>query len=461
MKTPCFVGSTRAVSWAVALLLAVLMAPHAATGDEPSAPRPAKPNVVLIVADDLGYADVGFHGCRDIPTPNIDSIAEGGVRFPNGYVSCPVCSPTRAGLLTGRYQQRFGHEFNPRGSGTDGSPVGLPTTEQTLPTLLKEAGYVTGAVGKWHLGQAEEFHPQARGFDEFFGFLSGARPYFDGFSRVRSPLMRGREEVVEDEYLTDAFGREAVAFIERHKDRPFFLYLPFNAVHTPMEAPPKYVDRFPDIHRAKRRTYAAMTSAMDDAIGCVLATLRKHGLEENTLVVFLGDNGGPTAANGSSNDPLRAGKSTLFEGGVRVPFAIRWPARLPAGTIYDPPVISLDIAPTAVAAGSGTLPDDRVIDGVDLIPHVLGETVDAPHASLFWRTGRRHAVRHGDWKLVVDRSGTPALFDLAEDVGEEHDRTADQPEILARLQRLYDAWNAEMVEPRWGAGTRKRGKRRR
>lgn len=261
-----------------------------------------RPNIVIIVGDDMGYADVGFHGCKEIPTPSLDSLAAGGVRCSNGYVSGPYCSPTRAGLLTGRYQTRFGHEFNPSGS----ADRGLPLSETTIADRLKAAGYKTGLVGKWHLGGSAEMHPNARGFDEFFGFIAGAHPYLPGQG---APIYRDHEEVKETEYLTDALGREAVAFIDRHQDEPFFLYLAFNAVHTPMEAQKERLAKFGDIADPKRRKYAAMMSAMDDAIGEVLAKLDADGLSDDTLVFFISDNGGPTmattATNGSINAPLR------------------------------------------------------------------------------------------------------------------------------------------------------------
>ena len=445
-------------SWLFATLILAGAAGTGPTLADDGTPAARPPNVVLIVADDLGYADVGFQGCTDIPTPHIDSIAEGGVRFTNGYVSCPVCSPTRAGLLTGRYQQRFGHEYNTGGTRGDFSGVGLPTDETTIADVLKAAGYVTGAVGKWHLGRDAEFHPQARGFDEFLGFLTGARSYFDHYSRKGAPLMRGREEIEEDDYLTDAFGREAAAFVERHHAKPFFLYLPFNAVHTPMHATPKYVDRFEGIRNHRRRTYAGMTSAMDDAVGRVLEALAKHGLVENTLVFFFSDNGGPTRKNGSINAPLREGKGTMYEGGVRVPFAVRWPAKLPAGTTYDGPVISLDVLATAAAAAGSPLPADHLTDGVDLVPYVRGAGAreGVPHETLFWRMGTRHALRHGDWKLVVERDAKPALYRLSGDAGEKTDLAAKHPEVLKDLQRRYAAWDAEMAQPRWQPPRRNR-----
>src|SRR5688572_15673401 len=274
-----------------------------------------QPNVIVIVADDMGYADIGVHGCQDIPTPHIDSLAKNGVRCSNGYVSHPYCSPTRAGLMTGRYQQRFGHEFNP-GPPTDRTPgIGLPLTETTMADRFKAAGYKTGIVGKWHLGHTDDaFHPLNRGFDSFFGFLGGSHSYLRS-GTGHTAIFRGKEEVQEKEYLTDAFAREGVAFMEKHKAEPFFLYWAFNAVHGPMEAADKYLQRFAGIQDPKRRTYAGMLAALDDAVGRGLAKLKELGLEENTLVFFLSDNGGPTAVNASDNRPLNGVKATTMEGG--------------------------------------------------------------------------------------------------------------------------------------------------
>lgn len=437
------------------------LAPRPAVAAEPA----AKPNVVILLADDLGYADVGFQGGKDIPTPHIDSLAKNGVRCTNGYVSGP-CSPTRAGLLTGRYQQRFGHEFNP-GAGPD---VGLPLSETTLADRLKAAGYVTGWVGKWHLGNAPKFYPQRRGFDEAFGFLGGAHPYFPGRG---APIYRGSTEVSEKEYLTDAFAREAVAFIDRHQRQPFFLYLAFNAVHTPMQATEDRLKKFPAIADQTRRTYAAMTAAMDEAIGRVLDKLRSAGLEEKTLVFFFSDNGGPTmpgtTINGSRNTPLRGSKRTTLEGGIRVPFAVQWKGRLPAGKVYDRPVIQLDVLPTALAAaGVGVKPEWR-LDGVNLLPHLTGQPEAAPHETLYWRMGEQMAVRRGDWKLVrydtaadsgarSDRGRpgvTPArLYNLAQDIGEAHDLAAGNPQKVKEMEAVWRQWSAQMARPLWGPGSK-------
>ncbi len=427
----------------------------------------AKPNIVIILADDLGHADLGFQGCRDIPTSHIDSLAKGGVRCSNGYVSCPYCSPTRAGLLSGRYQERFGHEFNPGPAGAKKDSFGLPLTETTLADRLKAAGYATGAVGKWHLGEAERFRPQRRGFDEFFGFLGGGHPYFPGQG---APIYRGNQVVEEKEYLTDAFAREAVAFVRRHKDQPFFLYLAFNAVHTPMHATDERLKRFASISDEKRRTYAAMLAAMDEGVGKVLDALRAAQLEDNTLIFFFSDNGGPTmlgtTINASRNDPLRGSKRTTLEGGIHVPFVVRWKGKLPAGAVYEQPVIQLDVLPTALAAAGVTAQPDWRLDGVNLLPYLNGANAASPHDSLYWRLGRQWAIRRGDWKLVrYDEAADstevrsvasnvkvtpPRLYNLAKDIGERHDLAAEHPDKLKELLSDWHSWDAQLAQPLWG-----------
>lgn len=415
------------------------------------------PNVVLILGDDMGYADLGVQGATDIPTPSIDAIAKNGVRFTNGYVSAPQCSPTRAGLLTGRYQERFGHEFNLSPSD---DAFGLPLTETTIADRMKAAGYATALVGKWHLGVEPQFHPLKRGFDEFFGFLGGLHAYEPG----RAPVMRGTTEVSESEYLTDAIGREAVAFIDRNAAKPFFLYVAFNAVHTPMEADPARLARVATIADPQRRTYAAMMIAMDEAVGRIVAALRGHGLLDDTLLVFLNDNGGPTmrgvTVNGASNAPLRGSKRTLLEGGIRVPFFVQWPARLPHGTTFAAPVIQLDLAPTMLAAAGVAVDPAWKLDGANLLPH-LAEQGDgkAPHPALFWRFGDQMATRRGDWKLVrydlaaEGGRGTSdvRLYDLAHDVGETTDLAARHPEIVHDLRHAWDQWNAANGSSLWKA----------
>ncbi|MDZ4686719.1 MAG: sulfatase-like hydrolase/transferase [Planctomycetaceae bacterium] len=417
--------------------------------------RARKPNVLIIVGDDMGYADVGFHGCKDIPTPNLDKLAKGGVRFTNGYVTGPYCSPTRAGLLTGRYQQRFGHEFNPAG-GT----AGLPTTETTLADRLKAAGYATALVGKWHLGSEPELHPQQRGFQEFFGFLGGAHDYF-----VDAGLQRGREPVSEPDYLTDAIGRESSAFIQRNQGQPWFLAVTFNAVHTPMQAGEFRLEKFASIADKTRRTYAAMMSAMDDAVGRVIQSIENTGQSQSTLVVFISDNGGPTmpgvTVNGSINAPLRGSKRTTLEGGIRVPFVVSWPGRVKPG-VFEAPVIQLDAHATALAAAGVTA--DK-LDGVDLLPYLTGTKTGAPHDALFWRFGEQMAVRQGSFKLVKydlnadtltgknNQGATAAkLYDLSQDIGETTDLAATMPDKVRELQARWDVWNKDNVAPLWGGG---------
>jgi len=413
----------------------------------------SKPNILVIVGDDMGYADVGFHGCKDIPTPHLDALAAAGVRFTSGYVSGPYCSPTRAGLLTGRYQTRFGHEFNSGGVGG-----GLPLTETTLPDRLKAAGYKTGMVGKWHLGAKPEQHPQRRGFEEFFGFLGGAHDYFKS-----AGILRGNEPAQEKEYLTDAFGREAEAFVEKHKGAPWFLYLAFNAVHTPMQADDARLKKFAHITDGKRRTYAAMMVAMDDAIGLVRKKLAETGQEQNTLVTVISDNGGPTmpgvTVNGSINTPLRGSKRTTLEGGVRVPYLVSWPARLKPG-VFSQPAIQLDLHATALAAAGVAVRPEWKLDGVNLLPFLSGEKSGAPHDALYWRFGEQTAIRAGDFKLVrydvnadtltgAGNQGAtaPRLYNLASDIHEDKDLAAEMPDKVKELQSKWDAWDKGNIAP--------------
>jgi arylsulfatase A-like enzyme len=416
--------------------------------------RNRKPNLVILLADDMGYADAGFQGCKDIPTPNLDALARGGVRCTNGYVSGVYCSPTRAGLLTGRYQTRFGHEFNP-GDGKDDN-IGLPLSETTLADRLKAAGYATGLVGKWHLGTAGKFHPHKRGFDEYFGFLGGAHTYFADRGKGGG-IFRGTERVEEKEYLTDAFGREAVAFIERHKEQPFFLYLAFNAVHTPMEATDARLKKFQAIQDTQRRTYAAMLTAMDEAIGKVLEKLRAAGLEEDTLIVFFSDNGGPTmkgtTINGSINTPLRGSKRQTLEGGIRVPFVFSWKGKLRPGQ-YDQPIIQLDIQPTILAAAGVEVKPEWKLDGVNLRPYLEGQNKGRPHPTLYWRFGQQMAIRQGDWKLVKYDATPARLYNLAEDIGEANDLAGQKPEKTQELEKVWQEWNAQQAKPLWGGGAK-------
>ena len=443
-----------------ALLLAPLARPCAA-----EAPLPAqKPNILVVLADDLGYGELGCQGNPEVPTPHIDSLATNGVRFTDGYVTAPVCTPSRAGLITGRYQQRFGHELNATGKQNLAENVGLPLSQQTLADYLKAAGYATGIIGKWHLGGTPKFHPQKRGFDEFFGFLHEGHfytppPYRGVYSRFRpteppydadNPLLRGAEPIEEPDYLTTAFTREAVAFIERHKREPFFLYLPYNAVHSPMQAPVKEVEQFKNIAGAHRAIFAGMLKALDDSVGAVLSKLRENGLEDRTLIFFLSDNGGPTAELTSSNLPLSGGKGQLWEGGIREPFLVQWKGRLPAGKVYHQPVISLDIAATVLAAAGIKTPAPPGLDGVNLLPFLTGEASRLPHETLFWRYGAQAALRQGDWKLLRRGNGSWQLFNLVNDLEEKNDLATREPALVKSLATAWDDWNRQLVPPLWG-----------
>jgi arylsulfatase A-like enzyme len=435
------------------LFLLLFVAAHAAS---------ARPNILVILADDLGYGELGAQGfTKEIPTPHIDSIAKNGVRFTSGYVSGPYCSPTRAGFMTGRYQQRYGHEFNPGPVTFAAKDFGLPPTEKTIGDRLKTAGYATGWFGKSHLGYEPPYHPLRRGFDEFYGFLGGAREYFD-VEKPTSPMLRGTAPAEKFEYTTDSLGAETAAFIARHRNEPWFAFLAFNAVHSPMHATEKYLSRFPSIADPKRKAYAAMQSALDDAIGAVFAQIRAQQQEENTLIFFFTDNGGPTPNNSSSNGPLRGFKAQTWEGGIRVPFMVQWKGRIPAGKVDDRPVIQLDILPTALAAAGVKIEPEWRLDGVNLLPYVTGENSAAPHAALFWRFGQQIAVRAGDWKLVkapsagaeqgaAGQASTAGahLYNLARDLGEQTNLAEKEPARLAELAALWDRWNADNIEAKW------------
>ena len=452
----------------------------------------ARPNVILIVADDLGYGDLSAYG-GPIATPHIDELAQTGARMTAGYVSAAVCSPSRAGLLTGRYQSRFGYEYNFFGnyeSGQD-AQLGLPLDQSTLADVLKGAGYATALVGKWHLGVRDVYHPMERGFDEFFGHLGGGTAYLESpvagaqwWPEDAAPSPRegvawairdGREVVEVPGYLTDVFAAKAVDFIERQAavDAPFFLMLAPNAPHTPIQATAEYVERHLGIEQEGARLYAAMVSAVDDMVGDVMAALAEHALD-NTLVFFMSDNGCinymPDVI--CTNAPLSGAKRYHLEGGVRVPFIVNWQAALPGGQVYDEPVISLDVFATAAAAAGV---DAATEDSVNLMPHLLGSAADAPHEFLFWRAAPNAAVRWGKWKLwKVDKGNLPesalgaarllpfdprgrnsplgqltVLYDLSQDIGEHENVATQHPEVVAHLEAALQSWRAELSEPIW------------
>ena len=459
------------------LLSVLLLAPLAVLQADESPKPPSKPNVIIFLADDLGYADLGCQGSKEAVTPNIDSIAANGVRCTAGYVTAPQCCPSRAGLMTGRYQNRFGFEANP---GPEAEPTaGLPVSERTLADRMKEAGYATGMIGKWHLGRQEQFRPYNRGFDETFWHANGGVLFPQKKTGFLNGIFRGPNAVEEPEYSTDAFAREAVSFIDRHQREPFFLYVAFVPPHWPMEAKDSDLAKFAHIPDLHRRTMLAMMTSLDDNVGRVLTKLRDSKLEENTLVFFLSDNGGPTGKarlqpdadfeygqNTSKNDPFRGVKGEVLEGGIRIPFLLQWKGHIPAGTTYDKPVISLDIAATALnlASPGGATQADANLDGRNLIPFFTGKNTQAPHETLFWRfrfPGQRAeqqgwAIRRGDWKLYHKGSAPSELYHLSEDPGERKNLAAEKPELVASLTAEWNRWNADNQEPLWSSGGSKK-----
>ncbi|MCH1454585.1 MAG: sulfatase-like hydrolase/transferase [Flavobacteriaceae bacterium] len=419
------------------------------------------PNVIVIMTDDLGYVDVGFNGSVEIPTPNIDRIAQQGVKFTNGYTPYSVCSPSRAGFITGRYQQRFGYERNAQYRPNDPN-MGLPQTEKTIPEVIGQVGYTSGVIGKWHLGAHISNHPLNRGFDFFYGHLGGGHRYFpeeltieDSYSINDEPLsyrtwiMRDHQSEKTDEYLTDEFSNEAVKFVEKNKEGPFFLYLAYNAPHGPLQATQKYLDRFDHIEGKKRKTYAAMVSAVDDGVGRILDRLESLEIAENTMIFFLSDNGGPEPNNASNNGPLREGKSSIYEGGNRVPFAMQWTAQI-APMVYEYPISSLDILPTIAALTHAPLPADKPLDGVNIIPFLKGEKQGRPHQTLYVRKfdNDLYSVRDGDMKLVTKKKNSvKELYNLQEDLGEENDLADAFPEEVKRLDSLRQNWDSQLIDP--------------
>ncbi|MGI9470786.1 MAG: sulfatase [Rubripirellula sp.] len=418
-----------------------------------------RPNIVLIVADDLGYSDVGFNGCKEIPTPHLDAIAESGVVFQCGYASHPYCSPSRAGLLTGRYQQRFGHECNPEPNAYvmgDDAP-GLPLSETTLANVLQDAGYVTGAVGKWHLGDAKPYWPNRRGFDEWFGFSGGGLSYWGDTGKKPASFGVYRGDVPVDRtsltYLTDDFSSEAVAFVDRHQNEPFFLYLAYNAPHAPDQVTHHHLEKTEHIEYGGRAVYGAMVAGMDEGIGRLMDKLKEVDADQNTLVIFYSDNGG--RIQHAVSFPYRGHKGMVFEGGIRVPFIMSWPERIPKGVKHESPISALDIFPTVVSA-AGLVPDSRKnLDGVDLLPILTGDSKPNPARRFFWRYAMDNdeygfAVREGNLKLVKSGYKTgELLFDLANDPWEQNNLAAEQPETVERLEQLIHRWDADNVEPKW------------
>jgi arylsulfatase B len=449
-----------------------------------------RPNIVLIVADDLGYGELGCYGGRDIPTPHIDSLAARGVRCTSAYVTAPFCAASRAGLLSGRYQTRFGFEFNPIGEQNADPAIGLPVAERTIADELRDAGYATALFGKWHLGGTARFHPMRRGFDEFYGFLHEGHSYVprpwrgvttwlrrralpDGTQGrwtspdrrliysthlntnepeydADNPIVRASQPVDEHEHLTDAIAREAERFIDRHKAEPFLLMLAYNAVHSPMQGTDAYLARFAHIEDVHRRLFAAMLAHLDASVGRVLEKIEQAGVADHTIVVFLSDNGGPTRELTSRNDPLRGGKGQLYEGGIRVPLVVRWPGKLPEGHVDAQPLTTLDLGATLLSsAGVSDVVKEHRLDGIDLLPRLAGERTALENRPLYWRVGAKGALRQGDWKLVRDRGGPWELYNVTADIAEQTDLAAKHPERVRQLEAAWNQLDAEMAEPLW------------
>ncbi|WDI41920.1 sulfatase-like hydrolase/transferase [Bremerella sp. P1] len=467
------------------LLLGILVRP--ALANAPDLPKP--PNVLLLVADDLGYAELGCQGNAVVKTPQIDAFSREAVRCTQAYVTAPNCSPSRAGFLTGRIPLRFGYEFNPIGARNEDPQTGLPNKQQTIAEYLHDAGYTTGLVGKWHLGGAADFHPQRHGFDEFFGFLHEGHyfvpsPWNETTTWIRrkglpqgkqgryevspqliysshmghdepdydanNPVLREGQPVVEEAYFTDAITREATSFIERYQTSPWFLYVAYNAVHSPLQAKNDTLALFKDEDDIHRRIFLAMLYDLDRSVGQILQTLEKTGQSENTLVVFFSDNGGPTKETTASNLPLRDGKGSMYEGGIRVPFLIRWPGQVEGGSVSDSIISTLDLFP-AITGMIGNKSQVE-LDGIN-IASVIRNPELASDRTLYWRQGKRAALRQGRWKIVAPNGHNSEdkwqLFDLQDDPSEQNDLSTSQDhhKMMKGLLRKWETLNQEMAEP--------------
>ena len=418
------------------------------------------PNIIVIISDDQGYADVGFHGSKEIFTPNIDRIAKNGVVFTEGYVSYAVCSPSRAGLITGKYQNRFGYTRNILLAPKD-SLMGLPLSEQTLPDVLNNVDYKTKAIGKWHLGAHESLVPERRGFDEFFGFLIGGHRYFpedltindlkearrqmDGYV---TKIYDNGKRIDTKKYLTEELSDNAVKFIDDNSDNPFFIYLSYNAPHTPLQATQRDLERNSHIDIEKRRTYAAMVSSMDDGIGLILDKLEEKNISDNTIVIFFSDNGGVEWYNFSDNGPLRGIKGDFFEGGIRVPFVMQWPKKIRAGIKYDKPIIALDIFATVASAAKAEKYIKNKIDGVNLLPYLNGDKNESPHEYLYWKNPDKDidVVRDERYKYLRIKN-EEYVFDLKNDMSEESNIIDSSKPIYNRLKSKFKEWEKDMIDP--------------
>ena len=415
------------------------------------------PNIVFLFADDAGYADFGFQGSTKFETPNLDALASKSIKFSQAYTTAAVCGPSRAGLMTGRYQQRFGVEENNVPSymspaGLTGADMGLPLDQKTIADYLKKAGYKSIYLGKWHLGGADRYHPLKRGFDEFYGFRGGARSYWPYTSPPKDSLRKWERDYKNfkehEGYLTDAIADEALQSLERHRNNPFFLFVSFNAVHTPMD----YLkDDLPNTKvklSEKRQQLYAMTKAMDRACGQIIDKLEELDLIDNTLIVFSNDNGGAWI-NDSSNYPLSGVKGTHLEGGIRVPFLLRFGDRFEGGTTFNDPISTFDLLPTFVDVAGGKMDDLINVDGVSLIPFLNGKKNYPPHKTLYWKKETRAAIRDGDWKLIRLPDRPAMLFNISKDPIEAYDLASKRPEKVKKLYKQLFNWEVTLKRSLW------------
>ncbi len=412
-----------------------------------------QPNFILIVADDLGFGDLSMNGSLQIKTPNIDRLAKTGVNFTEGYVSSAVCSPSRAGFITGRNQVEFGHDNNLGGNqpGFDGQFLGLPIEQKTIADRLKKLGYVNGLIGKWHLGYLPQFHPLKRGFDEFWGYTGGGHDYFTSNPTAKKgykvPLQSNYKTPDPITYITDDVGNESVDFIKRHKNEPYFLFASFNAPHAPMQATEDDLKIYTHIKNKKRRTYAAMVHRLDVNVGKIIDAVRASEQEDNTLIVFISDNGGPVFYNASNNAPYNGQKGILLEGGIHVPYILNWHNTLPSGATYTKPVSSLDFAATFIELAGGTVKKEDQLDGVNLIPFVLNQTVKSPHNILKWKFTISSAIRKGNWKLISIPDRLPMLYNLSTDKSEQNNVALKNIEITSDLLKRLGTWEVGLQHP--------------
>ncbi|AXT50231.1 N-acetylgalactosamine-6-sulfatase [Aquimarina sp. BL5] len=409
------------------------------------------PNIIVILTDDQGWRDVGFNGATDIPTKNLDRLAKEGTIFSNGYVSHPYCSPSRAGLLTGRYQARFGHDCNLPYKDDNDASIGTPLSEIMISEALKKQGYTTSAIGKWHVGDHPDLHPNKQGFDHWFGFPGGNTNYWGFPENYLKTIYRNGKPVDRKNlsYLTDDFTNEAVNFIDKNDDKPFFIYLAYNAPHAPDQTTKKYLENTKHIENAERSIYGAMVNGVDIGVGKIDSTLVAKGIKDNTLIVFLSDNGGRKKV--ADNQPNRGYKGMLFEGGIKVPFFMTWKNGIKNDKIYKNPVSALDIFPTLLNIAGGNAKDEPQLDGKDLLPYLNNET-EKPHNLLFWRSsgGFEYAVRKDNFKLYKSAfKGKTLLFDLEKDPNENFDISDENVTKIKELNKAYANWDSKNINPNW------------